>query len=754
MLSEMKEVPTTSQTMKETPLHAACEGNHYEIVVKLIIKFPELLLVQDYLPHRRWHPIHTACAFGASDEILEVLLVGVLCLMINRNEMIPSTFVHADLIDALGRTPLYIATKCGNLSHLHLMMTPFLFKPLMQNAPTLYAIPSSKPWPSSIHCAITYGREELLVSFLDALPFTIFAYPSVFALRHMLQCIQKDTHNKSINFEQLDITICESSDGKLHLIDTNSAISNYEVLKKYKVLSNLELSPLAMASAMGNANITKILLDKGAKDDDGLALRLALFLQHHDIARMILSYEDSQICLGNMKKLSTFSLPSNILNSFIEIHLEDNSLSSIPLVLFQLPNLKFLNVSNNHLAELPVSIDEFLRGWTCNNIKIISISGNKLKTLPAAIWNISQLKELHADKNYICEIESPANPCAKLKKINISHNRLSTVPLHIFLAEEVDISYNKLEYLPECTWKSNFLTNLNVSQNQIKEVCFPESPCDQSRGMSFVAKGNRAIAPEFKGKMSKKPLNTYVNSLSSLNLSYNKLTNFPKQLTCFAYHLHKLNISNNPIRDLYIHSLPPYMKFMSANGCSLENIEIGENLCNHKTHTSLMNLTYLNLKGNKLKWFHFSFKSDMDPKNHNLIYPELESLDLSNNLLRGLDTNIQNQKRLNSLILSGNHDLISLPLELSHLSDTLSLLQLDDIPNLTTSYLREYQSHQSPIELVRLLSYMKSAMKRYLHDYICITIGLNKNTWGVKKCEANQKQHCKQAGVTKTLDIR
>ena len=26
---------------------------------------------------------------------------------------------------------------------------------------------------------------------------------------------------------------------------------------------------------------------------------------------------------------------------------------------------------------------------------------------------------------------------------------------------------------------------------------------------------------------------------------------------------------------------------------------------------------------------------------------------------------------------------------------------------------------------------------------------LNKNTWGIKKCEANQKQHCKQAGVTK-----
>ena len=29
---------------------------------------------------------------------------------------------------------------------------------------------------------------------------------------------------------------------------------------------------------------------------------------------------------------------------------------------------------------------------------------------------------------------------------------------------------------------------------------------------------------------------------------------------------------------------------------------------------------------------------------------------------------------------------------------------------------------------------------------------LNKNIWSVKKCGANQKQHCKQAGATKRFD--
>ena len=40
------------------------------------------------------------------------------------------------------------------------------------------------------------------------------------------------------------------------------------------------------------------------------------------------------------------------------------------------------------------------------------------------------------------------------------------------------------------------------------------------------------------------------------------------------------------------------------------------------------------------------------------------------------------------------------------------------------------------------------------HPVMTVAKMLNKNTWGVKKCEANQKQHCKQACATKNSDIR
>ena len=717
ILSQIEGTPPTNKLTNETPLHAACEGNHYEIVKELVTKFPNLLMVPDHLPYRRWQPIHTACAFGASDRILEVLLVGTLCLM-ERHEMLIDTFVSMSFIDALGRTPLYIATKCGNISHVSLMTTPSLFHSLFQIVPTLYVVPSVKPWPSPIHCAIAHNREELLNKLIHVLPLNskVLAYPSIFSMRHMLQHIHKDAKNKPIIYPLLETTICESSDGGLYLTDISTAIQSYTDVntakKHYKLFTNLKMSPVAMAATMGNAKFVEMLLDKEVNDDDGLALRLALHLQYYDIARTIVSFNNSQSCSGSMKKLATFLLPSDMLNSFTEIHLEDNSLKSLPLAFFQLPKLTYLNVSNNNLVELPVdSSNIFQSGWKCINLKTLCISYNKLKCLPAAIWSMYELKELQANNNCITEIEPPATKsCAKPKSINVSHNELCNVPQQIFLAEKVNISYNKLECLPDCIWTSKTLSNLNATNNQIKVLYFPVSPCNSKHKPLITPTGERMFA-SYKSESTVEPYNG--NVLSSLDLSSNNLISFPKCLTCFAHNLQDLNISNNQISILCIYLLPPCLKHLSAKGCCLENIETNceeELFCPHKSHKSLESLAYLNLKGNKLR--HFSFKSDSNTKMRCLIYPNLEKLNLSNNMLYDqLDSNIGYQKHLNSLILSNNPNLHSLPLELSCLT-TLRQLELDNLPCLTDLHLREYQSHQSLKELQKLLSYMKSAMKR------------------------------------------
>ena len=45
------------------------------------------------------------------------------------------------------------------------------------------------------------------------------------------------------------------------------------------------------------------------------------------------------------------------------------------------------------------------------------------------------------------------------------------------------------------------------------------------------------------------------------------------------------------------------------------------------------------------------------------------------------------------------------------------------------------------------------ACMMYSTPHYFVIMMLNKNTWDVKKCGANQKQHCKQADTTKRFDI-
>ena len=735
LLSKTEEAPHPNHITNETPLHAACEGNHYKIVVKLIVRFPELLMMKDKLPYRGWYPIHTACAYGASDEILEAILLGMLHLMKTNDDYVPAnTKEDVQLIDELGRSPLYIAVKCGNLSHIQLMTSPSLFNTLQQYVPSLYAITSgSLSQVSVIHCAVAHNRKEILHVLLDKFPLAIevSAYSSVFVMTHMLTHLQRNVNGLDVQpvvFPLLETTICESDNGKLSLLSTSKAF------EEYSILSNMQLSSLAVAAAMGNEELTETLLKAGAKDDDSLALRIAMFLQHHEIVRVLLTAtDDTNLCLGGHKKLSTFSLPSTMLNNFRTIDLQHNCLDCVPLALFQCPALEVLNISNNQLTELPVTVTDIsssnvfalssvLGTWKCRKLRILDISCNSLEILPAVIWKLPELEQLHVQRNSLTSIETVIEVCARLEVIDVSHNDLQNAPECVFRAKTVNVSHNQLKCLPTCIWYIEYLSTLRASNNQIAEITFPKSSCSSSRDrkLSFTSRGRRKISAEgnpsfFIHKNTKGMNESYSHGLIKLDLSHNKLTNFPTDLPCFANNLQRLHISGNNIPVLYTCFVPPCIKHLEAQECNLDWIETiydnQEHLCCHKTHTTLNNLLYLYLKGNTLQQFTF-INDSHDAGEKDLRFPELKTLDLSKNQLNDqLDPNIGLQKHLTTLILSDNPNLKSLPLQLSYLSDTLTNLELDNLPGLKDPP-KEYilVASRSP---KRLLSYMKSRIKRY-----------------------------------------
>jgi len=706
----------------ETPLHAACEGNDYDIVLELVRRHPQLLLVKDNLPHRNWYPVHTACAFGVSDGILAILLTGIVILYINQKEQKIDNFSNTSFLDAFGRSPLYIAVRCENLSHVSLMTHPLL-NLLYQCAPSLFSL-TSEALPSGIsavHAAITQSNHTLLCKLLDCFPQAkhVLGYPSSSALRQVLNSlsVQNSYH----------VTIHESKNGELVLAPLNST-SPFT-----KPFHEMRMSPLALAAALGDEQTIETLLQVGASDDDGLAVKFAQFTKHPNIVVKILlqqqrlgsSEEDFVVDSMNLSSFPMSNFVLGHISQFTKIHLQNNKLSVLPIEIFQLPELKMLNISHNKLRELPTEFDSVNGNtWNCTNFKFLDVSHNNLQSFPPALWELPSLKHLFAHHNCIDNIPNTVLT-THLEVIDLSHNRLTKIPKFFTLIKDVRVADNDLTSLPEEIWNSKSIVNLNASSNCISEINFPQIDNGFKRGESFTSQTRKVSGSDsgidenidvtrqrmmYTIKVSKRA------SLLKLKLSDNHLKSFPVQLACFVTHLQELDISSNKLGAIDIRLLPPHLKCLYAKRCSIREFgyldsemdnacSVNGGLCFHKMHKKLEGLNTLNLSENMLTNIPiFCEETKL------LLYPNLQVLDLSSNYLSGeFAPNIEMLSKLQSLHLANNTYLNSLSMRLSQLSKTLFLLDLNHLPNLRDPPV-EYQK----CPLGKMFSYMKSRLKRYV----------------------------------------
>ena len=702
-----------------TPLHYACMGNHFDIVLELVSRFPHLLFVKDSLPHRNWYPIHTACACGASDSIVAVLLAGIVFIHISYKDQDAGKFSNILFLDSFGRSPLYIAAKCGNLSHVSLMTHPLL-NMLYQYAPSLLSLTGnvSPSRVSAVHVAILQSNRKLLCQLLDSFPQAkcVLAYPSVIELKAILKAmsLEKDS----------PVTICKNIQGELVLASLDNSSSNK------KCFHEMSMSPLALAAALGNDGIVESLLQAGALDDDGLAVQFAHFMQHHDIVVNILlqqqklgSTEEDFVAEGmNLSSLPMSNFVLQHISQYTKIHLQKNKLDKLPIELFQLSMLKELNVSGNVLTELPNESN-----WNCPSLKVFDINHNRLRELPEALWKIPSLKYLLAHHNSIenivdVDVDDEISPSKVLKVVDVSYNKLTKIPTFFAFVKKVYASHNMLVSLPESIWVSKTILYLDVTSNSIKNLCIPLIYVNvKQRAESFTGQARKVsgsdsrVIEEDLGSPRTKSMYTYreaVSSLSVLQLGNNCLESFPKEIICYATYLEELDLSYNKITSVNIRLLPPHLKSLNLKGCKVEkfglftdeddsifdfNCCLNEGICFHRRHTKLEFLAGLNLAENLLTKLDF-ITDDI------VLFPNLQTLNLSANKLHGeFAPNIEVLTKLQSLILSNNIHLTSLSMKLSQLSESLFMLKLDNLPNLRDPPM-EYHS----ASLTKLFSYMKS----------------------------------------------
>ena len=707
-----------------TPLHYACMGNHFDIVLELVSRFPHLLFVKDLLPHRNWYPIHTACAYGASDSVVAILLAGIVFMHLNHKDQDASKFSDITFLDSFGRSPLYIAAKCGNSSHISLM-THSLLNMLYQCAPSLLSLTNgiSPSQVSAVHVAILQSNRELLCQLLDSFPQAkcVLAYPSVIELKKILKTllVKKDSQ----------VTICKNLQGELVLAPLEDFPSDN------KSFYEMSMSPLALAAALGDESMVENLLQAGALDDDGLAVQFAHFTRHHDIVVNILlqqqklgSTEEDFVAEGmNLSSLPMSNFVLQHISQYTKIHLQNNKLAKLPIELFQLSLLKELNVSGNKLTELPKENGENI--WNCPSLKIFDVNHNQLQELPEVLWRMPSLKYLFAHHNNIDKIvDNNVTDVHKLKVIDVSYNKLTEIPAFFASVREIYASNNMLDSLPENIWTSKTIIHLDVTSNLIANMCFPLMDINvKQRAESFTLQARKVSGSDSSvqtyqdnGPRSKS-LYTHIepaSSLSVLKLGNNRLDSFPREIICFATYLEELDLSYNKITSLDIRQLPPHVKSLNFKGCKMERFGffadedddifdkdcyLNGGICFHRNHTKLHFLTGLNLAEN------FLVKLDFTEEDETSLYPNLQALDLSaNKLYSEFAPNIELLSKLQSLILSDNVHLTSLSMKLSQLSESLFMLKLDNLPNLRDPPM-EYHSGS----LKKLFSYMKSRCSKY-----------------------------------------
>ena len=199
------------------------------------------------------------------------------------------------------------------------------------------------------------------------------------------------------------------------------------------------------------------------------------------------------------------------------------------------------------------------------------------------------------------------------------------------------------------------------------------------------------------------------SGLFKLDISENEFMSLPFALPCLAPNLSKLVASGNHITDVSsVTCLPASLSLLDLSKNSMTKFDLsgrqgvsdracysvshgsisrrasfpldvnnsGSNrrLCRHRAHKSLAHLRQLILSGNKLDELHLTVRRNVrSPSVTEIIMPALQSLDLSNNLLKEVPQQIGKHVKLGSLNIADNPKIDSLPPELGLCADVYEL---------------------------------------------------------------------------------
>jgi Leucine-rich repeat (LRR) protein len=295
--------------------------------------------------------------------------------------------------------------------------------------------------------------------------------------------------------------------------------------------------------------------------------------------------------IGNLKNLQTFfiangdleSLPESVANLTNVTDLEIYNcrlMTKFPSVINQLPNLASANLSANpQWTDIDEGLREFALSPAGESIQILYLNECSLTLLPKEINNMKKIGMLSVASNKISKIES-AFPDISFTKLFLDNNQITEIPHFVnesgkrmfFRIEDVETfscSYNKIKLFPD-VFDANSLygmASVDFSYNEIEGFENADNGTNQGIYVQTLSLANNPKLGKYPKILSDTgskvdyiilrgcnideiPEGSFsgenVKYLMSLDLSYNKLTDLPREFhAAHVPYFYGLDISYN-----------------------------------------------------------------------------------------------------------------------------------------------------------------------------------------------------------------
>jgi hypothetical protein len=285
--------------------------------------------------------------------------------------------------------------------------------------------------------------------------------------------------------------------------------------------------------------------------------------------------------------------------NLISLNMSFNQLNFLsPRTFHNMNYLKHLDISNNPLTTIN---QEDLKGL--KNITHFIVSDCQLSNLNSIVYQeISQVEYLDLSGNRFEFVRSDEfKYLTNIKHLLLQRNRISIVNAYCFSGHQItklDLSFNRLTELNECTFCNTSIQRLNLASNQFKKILSNQFTALNTNLIELNIANNPKLNSKLIDNLISKLQNLEYLNLANCNLD----DNFSAERTFqnFAQKLKYLNLARNNFFNLTTKMFPNYGKLISLNLSFNRLFRLSESSAKSlaKLIKENRNLTALYLNGN------------------------------------------------------------------------------------------------------------------------------------------------------------